>query len=395
MAALAWVPARVRAIDPRVVDASMAMLLALFVFLPVLSAPATAIDGRRPLDLGGISLGVLATAPVMMRRRRPLTALLLTLVGVAGWGLLAYPGTLLGSGAVVATYSLAAYGSQRRELGLLLGPLVLSLMHARQTSGQYDVVQFAFDLVVFSTGWFLGDAVRTVRIHAAELSERAQQLEATRLRDARQAVLDERLRIARDLHDVVAHSMSVIAVHAGVGAHVAHSQPAEATKALSTIETTSRAVMQEMRHMLGVLRDGDGGWERTPSPTLDGLPALVEGFSVPGLRASLVITGNPRPLPPGLEVTVYRIGQEALTNVLKHAGARVALVRLAYGAQSLQLEVVDDGRGIALPREETAKGHGMIGMIERVAAFGGHLDIESGTGQGLRLCATFPCPPPA
>ena len=214
-------------------------------------------------------------------------------------------------------------------------------------------------------------------------------LDSEREERARRAVVDERLRIARELHDVVAHSMSVIAVQAGVGHHVLDSQPEEARRALAAIETTSRAALTEMRRLLGVLREeGQPRAALSPAPGLADVPQLLTQVRQAGLDVTSIVTGQPADAPTPVGLTAYRIVQEALTNVLKHGGPR-ARVSIQYGPDEVRLEICDDGRRHPAPRQP-AEGHGLIGMRERVAVFGGRLSAGSQPDGGYRVAAWLP-----
>jgi signal transduction histidine kinase len=212
---------------------------------------------------------------------------------------------------------------------------------------------------------------------------------------ARRAVTEERLRIARELHDVVAHSMSVIAVQSGVGHHVLDTQPEEARRALAAIETTSRAALIEMRRLLGVLRqEGEPRAALAPAPGLADLPFLLEQVTQAGLDVTLTMLGEVPQVSAPVDLTTYRIVQEALTNILKHGGP-TAQVRITYSEAEVYVEVLDDGRPRA-PRPAAARsdlGHGLIGMRERVAVFGGRLSAGTRPGGGYRVAAHLPLSP--
>ena len=228
------------------------------------------------------------------------------------------------------------------------------------------------------------------RARWAALQERNVVLVREREERARQAVVEERVRIARELHDVVAHAMSVIAVQAGVGHHVGQAQPAQALSALGAIETTSRAALNEMRHLLGVLReDGQSSGDLVPAPSLRDVPALLRQAEGGGLTARLEITGTPADVSPGLDLSAYRIVQEALTNAIKHGGAN-ADVRLAYTPQSIRIEITNSPSAEHDGDPHVAAGHGLIGMRERVAVFGGDFVAGARPGGGFRVAATLP-----
>ena len=210
-------------------------------------------------------------------------------------------------------------------------------------------------------------------------------------RASRQAVVDERTRIARELHDLVAHSMSIVAVQAGVGHHLIDRDPARAKDALATIETTSRQALTEMRRMLGVLRteDEEPNRELAPQPSLDDLEPLLRSAREAGLEVDVRVEGAPRSMPSGVGLSAYRILQEALTNAVKHAGPARVEVHLNYGAEALAIEIDDDGRGLT-SRRDGHRGFGLLGMRERASVVGGELQAGARPGGGWRVSARLP-----
>jgi signal transduction histidine kinase len=240
---------------------------------------------------------------------------------------------------------------------------------------------------VYAGAYLFGSTVRNRRLYLGELEARAQELERERDEKARRAVADERLRIAQELHDVVAHSMGVIAVQAGVGAHVIDRDPAEAKRALEAIAGTSRSTLTEIRRLLGVLRD-DGAGEYQPAPGLADLDRLVADLGAAGLPVTVAFEGASEGIPQGVDLTAYRIVQEALTNVLKHAGPAHARVTVDYRPGAIHLVVSDDGRGVN--GTPTDGGHGLLGMRERVGVYGGSLQTGPQTGGGFRVVADLP-----
>ncbi len=206
-------------------------------------------------------------------------------------------------------------------------------------------------------------------------------------RRPKRAVAEERLRIAQELHDVVAHSMGVIAVQAGVGAHVIDQDPAEAKRSLDAISATSRSTLTEIRRLLGVLRD-DGAAAYQPAPGLADLDRLVADLGDAGLPVSVCVEGSSADVPPGVDLTAYRIVQEALTNVLKHAGPAQAVVTVTYEPDAVRLRITDDGRGVN--GTATEGGHGLVGMRERVGVYGGSLSAGPRTGGGFAVVAELP-----
>jgi signal transduction histidine kinase len=244
--------------------------------------------------------------------------------------------------------------------------------------------------VVQVAAWCVGVATRRARAYTEGLREQAERRAQVKVEQARRAVAEERLRIARELHDAVAHSMSVIAVQAGVGHYVIGTRPAEAAKALAAIETTSRAVLQEMRGLLGVLRDETPGDRPEVPPPVRGvadLPGLAEQTGRAGLRVDLRIRGDARMLPSGIDLAAYRIVQEALTNMVKHAQTDHGRVLITYGETDLSIEVTDDGAGCDSAGEP---GHGLVGMRERVALYGGEFSAGPLPLRGFRVAARLP-----
>jgi len=242
--------------------------------------------------------------------------------------------------------------------------------------------------------WLAGWTLRRRRERWAELRARAERLEREREEEARRAVTEERLRIARELHDVIAHSMSVIAVQSAVGNHVIDTQPGEARQALAAIEATSRSALTEMRRLLGVLRqEGEPRGSLAPAPGLADLASLVTQVQDAGLKVWISVEGERRQVPPGIDLSAYRIVQEALTNVIKHAGSSSAKVTISYRPDSVTVEVTDQGAGspaTPLLATRTGSGHGIIGMRERVAVFGGEFTAGPAPDGGFRVRACFP-----
>ena len=347
-------------------------------------------DQARP-GPGSFALVGAGTLPLAWRRRRPIA----TVVAVGAVELVlsafGFPGGILAISCLVAVYSVAAHAERRQAVvALVVTPVVIgaAMWFDREHVTPGDVV---WNLAIFLTAWVLGDNLQARRARAAALEERALRLERERDEAAERAVEAERSRIARELHDVVAHSMSVMVVTAGAARRIIDRDPDAAREAMGNIETTGRQALDEMRRLLGVLRrDGDDTLGRAPQPSVKHLDALVHQLTDAGLPVSLEIEGEPRPLAAGLDLSAYRIVQEALTNTLKHAGPATATVRLSYGAAALELRVIDDGRGGAADRTAGDRGHGLIGMRERVALYGGELVAGPRSGGGFEVRATLP-----
>ncbi len=257
-----------------------------------------------------------------------------------------------------------------------------------------------FQAVPFALAWVLGDSIRVRRAYFAQLEERAARLEKEREAQAKVAVAAERARIARELHDVVAHNVSVMVVQADGAAYVLDAAPDQAKKALETISSTGRQALAEMRRLLGVLRTGEHqeAGEYVPQPDVQQIEDLVEQCRSSGLPVDFKVEGTPRELPSGVELTAYRIVQEALTNTRKHGGPNAgASVRLVYFDDGLGLLIEDDGKGAPHELYEEGgfdgQGHGMIGMRERVGMVGGTLDAGPRPGGGFRISALLPLKP--
>ncbi|KRV48926.1 histidine kinase [Wenjunlia vitaminophila] len=352
-------------------------------------------------------VALLLALVVALRRRYPERMLLLACgVGLAQLALNVETGP--GNFAFLVIIYTVAYGEVRWASRLaLIGGLVASpVSTARwpQENGhdgsEVGAGQLVFGALVmtipFVLAWVLGDSLRTRRAYYAQLEERAARLEREREAQAKIAVAAERARIARELHDVVAHNVSVMIVQADGAAYVMDSSPGQARQALETISTTGRQALTEMRRLLGVLRTGDSeGGEYVPQPGVEQLSDLVEQCRGAGLEVRLEVGGAPRPLPKGVELTAYRIVQEALTNTRKHGGPQAsATVRLTYGDSDLDMLIEDDGRGAdkALYASGGADGlgHGLIGMRERIGMVGGTFDAGPRPGGGFRISAVLP-----
>jgi signal transduction histidine kinase len=339
----------------------------------------------------GYALALLHTLPLAARRRFPGTVLANCVASGLAVAALGVPAEILGPAILVAVYSVAAYGDRWVSLAGLAVAEVGSAA-VQLTPSRFNTPTIVTNALVFAAAWLLGHFVGVRRASIARL-ERTAELERARAEQARRAVAEERLRLARELHDVVAHAISVIAVQSGVGAHVAKTQPEEAAKALAAIEATSRAALTELRRLLGVLRqEGEPQGDLAPVPGLADLDGLLAEVAKAGLAVRLQVEGRPAPLPAGVDLSAYRIVQEALTNVVKHAGPARAQVTIRYRDHDLLVEVTDDGRGaVTLASDGRGRvGHGLIGMRERVQVFGGDLETGPRPGGGFRVAARLP-----
>jgi signal transduction histidine kinase len=397
MRSLALVTRWVRGLDPLVADGLLAALLSVAALIQVWAGET--LPGYREPGLASVAIALLINVPLMWRRRAPLVVLAVVFAATAVGDVTAVPYGQ-GFGLILALYTVASACEPRRAIPafivVTLGVLVLLTAGALWAPQPVTLDLFFLNLLVIGITWAIGDNVRTRRAYTAELEDRAARLERQREADARAAAASERARIARELHDVVAHHVSVMAVQAGAARRVVATQPDRARDAVEAIEGTARQALTELRRLLGVLRRGDRpagpepGPALAPQPGLGELEALAEQARRAGLRFELVTEGEPRPLPAAIDLSAYRIVQEALTNTLKHANAARARIAVRYGRDEVELTVADDGRGIVDADELAAGGHGLIGMRERVALFGGDLTIGPRPGGGLRVAARLP-----
>ncbi|NEB39751.1 sensor histidine kinase [Streptomyces sp. SID14515] len=361
--------------------------------------------GREGIVAVPVVLGL--STVVALRRKAPEKMLLLAiLVGVVQLVFDVRPG--IGNFAMlVITYTVATVGERwASRLALICSLSAAALSQLRweaEPGGSWAQMIFVAVImtVPFVLAWVLGDSLRTRRAYFDQLEERAARLEREREAQSKVAVAAERARIARELHDVVAHNVSVMVVQADGAAYVMDAAPDQAKQALETISSTGRQALAEMRRLLGVLRTGDApeSGEYVPQPDVEQIEDLVAQVRQTGLEVDFKVEGTPRPLPSGVELTAYRVVQEALTNTRKHGGPDAgASVRLVYFDDGLGLLIEDDGRGAAHELYEDGgadgAGHGMIGMRERVGMVGGTLDAGPRPGGGFRISALLPLKPP-
>ncbi len=377
---------------PLVVDSVLALLV-VALGLSVLGA------GRVSVPTGLLFIVALC-APVAVRRRYPVGAFA-TVIAVGGLEVLLLPRPFGSDLAVIVLlYTLAAYRPRRISLAGLAVCLAGSAaaiakwapehtIHSLYTLGATAAV-FAGPALL---AWLLGDSLQWRRGYYSGLEERAARLERERDAQAQIAAAAERARIARELHDVVAHNVSVMVVQADGAAFALDASPEKARQALTAISRTGRQALAEMRSMLGLLRSADDeGAELAPQPGVEQLAGLLEQTRAAGLPVSFAVEGVPRPLPPGAALTAYRIVQESLTNARKHGGPTVtAAVTLRFCEDQLVITVTDDGRGTAArERAGDGQGHGLIGMRERVDVYGGAVTAGQRQGGGWQVTATLP-----
>jgi signal transduction histidine kinase len=293
----------------------------------------------------------------------------------------------------ILLYTLIAYVGRKPALLYTVANLVISVVQLYlQTSSTGELlIGLIVTLLAMALCWALGEFVGARRAYQAEVEQRLALLEVERDHQARMAVAAERTRIARELHDVVAHAVSVIVVQADGAAYAVRSQPDLAERAVQTISATGREALTELRRLLGVLRSEEAAGELTPLPGTQSLAELAERVRAVGLPVRLEIVGNVDDLPAGVGLGVYRIVQEALTNSLKHAGAGAqAVVRVERSGDAVCVDVHDDGKPAARSLVGVSGGNGLIGMRERALVFGGSLDAGPRPGGGWQVTARLP-----
>jgi signal transduction histidine kinase len=345
-----------------------------------------------PHPTAALALVAVACLALAWRRRYPVTVLAVSTTAVAVYSLLGYVNGASLIAPVLAVYAVATQVSVRRAVVLAAVTLVV-LMTATGVNnpfGRYSDGAFVLIPGMVAAVAFAGIAVANRRAYAASVRERAEQ-------DARRQVDEERLRIARELHDVVAHTMATINVQAGVAAHVLPTKPEAAADALQAIKIASKEGLRELRAILNVLRQADDADPVQPAPGLAQLDALVEGARRAGLPITLTVTGAPFPLPAAVDLAAYRIVQESLTNVIRHAGPAAAAVSLSFHPDEIDIDVTDTGHGpqaspgsLAADTAGGTAGHGQAGMRERAASVGGTVRTGPRPGGGYQVTARLP-----
>jgi signal transduction histidine kinase len=365
-------------LTPVLIDAAL--------FLLVL-APTTAWADRSTKLAYAIPLGLAQTLPLLVRRRFPLTVFALVVVAALFFEL-RYE-SLPPFASALAMYTVAAHVDRRTSLHAgLFGLIVLSaspLFLQEQTDERIGHLVIVH-LIGFTSAWIVGDNVRAHRAYLRELEEHTERLEREQRESAQRATREEQERIARELHDVIAHSVSVMVVQAAAARDVFERQPERALEALSSIEESGRSALTELRRLLGIVRTQDPE-SREPQPGLAGLESLVEQVRATGLEVELELEASLGELPAGVGLSAYRIVQEALTNTLKHSRASRARVQIARRGQELTIEVSDNGSGAG---DTAGDGHGLIGMRERVALLGGELEAGAQAGGGFAVKVRLP-----
>jgi signal transduction histidine kinase len=391
---LAWVQRR----RAPIADALLAAAVTAMVLVD-LASPTDAV-GVRPTDAPAVLLSLLQTLPLAFRRRAPLPSFVLTIIGVCAYYALGYEVTDGTLATFVGVYTVAAHEDRRRSL-VALGLLAFGMTWYWLTRAEpFDPTTPIWIGILGLLSWGLGEYVRTRRAYTAEVEALAERLERARALEARQAAWQERARLARELHDVIGHTVNVMVIQAGAGRRTLASDRGLAERAFQTIESTGREALDELDRLLGILRTEEDEPDLPPQPGLDQLRTLAGRFQDSGLPVEIRIEGKEVPLPRSLDQSAYRIIQEALTNALRHARGATAHVEVRYCNDRLELEVANDGR--AGNGSESAAGRrssesdrqgrrsGLVGIRERVALFGGELEAGPVAGGGFVVRCRLP-----
>jgi signal transduction histidine kinase len=385
---------------PGWVDTGIAAVLLTLIFIGL------KIEWPGPATVPGwqaVLIMVWLIAPLAFRRRAPLATLLVMTPALIISGETNLPEYNWAMNAWwLALFSAGAYGElpwRNWVRGIVSAVWIGYLSWYLFVEVDFDLSQFdqrllqilglSSNVLFLGVVWWFGDTVRINREREAELAMKTVELEREREENAAQAVLAERLRIARELHDVVANHVSVVGVQAGAARRILDRNPERAVEALTAIEETSRLAVQELQQLLGLLREGAGEPPRSAQPGLAQLDDLIAHMRAAGLTVTLEVTGTPRPVSPAMELSIYRIVQEGLTNTLKHAHGAPATVRLNYLRDAIELSIEDTGR-VAPPESPAPRGNGLIGMQERVALLGGKLQAGYIPDTGFAVRATLP-----
>ncbi|MCE0762761.1 sensor histidine kinase [Pseudonocardia kujensis] len=384
-------PARRGPWSPVVVDAGLGVCVAAALLVAAVVGVGPAVADARPPDAGAAALALATAGAVAIRRRHPVAASAVLAAVPLLWFLGPYPGRLVALVPLIGCSTLAALRGWRWGLASAVVTALVQIVAIRVVLGDTETVGVVPDAVLLAAT--ASSAGAAVGYHRAVLAvTRAEHARETQAREerARRLAAEERLRIARELHDVVGHTMATVSVQAGVGLHVAEQRPAQAREALAAIKTICDDGLTDVRTILGVLRaDGPPGEPLAPRGGLDRLADLRDTAEATGLHVELQVDGEPRPLPAPVDLAAYRIVQEALTNVIRHAGARTVRLALTYEPSRLVVRIRDDGRA---PAGSTDRGHGIAGMRERARALSGRLTAAPHPDGGFEVHAELPVP---
>jgi signal transduction histidine kinase len=356
---------------------------------------------------GAVIVSLVSLAAITCRRQYPIEVFIISGAAVFAAMNNGHLSPVSAIGELIALYTVSSLCDRRWSIGagIVSWLVVVSAALVRDRPVSLSLQALVAPLALIAATWLIGDNLRVRRAYVAQLEERAERLEVEREAETRRAADGERARIARELHDVVAHHVSVIAVQAGAARMVAESSSTSSGEPQSTsdnmlasIEITARQALAELRRALGVLRKGEDRPDHTPQPGLDQLDSLIDQVRVAGTPVEMTVSGQvPEALSPGVNLSAYRIVQEALTNVLKHGGGAPTRVAMRFSDDGLDLSVTDSGSNIPpLPpggthQHQPGGGHGIIGMRERVAMFGGDLQAGPLPGGGYEVRAHIPC----
>ncbi|MEV7966453.1 sensor histidine kinase [Sphaerisporangium sp. NPDC088356] len=378
-----------------------------------------------PLTPATVVLGAVMCAALIFRRAWPRVVVAVTLAGLVAHVVVGGTRSALDLVPAIAIATMATHSPRRDAWRIgVISALVLAAARITFSDASWFGPEVAGQVAWIGMATAAGDSVRNRRAYVTAVEERARRAEQTREEEAERRVMEERLRIARELHDVLAHHIALINVQAQVASHVMDDEPRQAREALGHIRQAGRAALDELRTTVGLLRRPGSTEElpTEPAPGLDRLPELITSFTAAGLRVDCHLEGTPRPLPSPVELTAFRVVQEALTNVSKHAGEATTRVRITYGRRDLTVDVTDDGRGhnpigtagttwtSTAPQagtairagtgtaaepvadEDTPTGHGLVGMRERALSVGGTFSVGPALGRGFRVHAVLPAP---
>jgi signal transduction histidine kinase len=372
---------------PWVLDGLLA--LGAIVAMALITAKIEPGDGERSLDAIGYMVIGGAAAMLALRHAAPVVGLAVVTVLLWVYTARDYAGGPIYLTFFVMVFAVAVSMERRRSLVITAVALAALVVPHLVAFGLDDGAWPYLSVGWTAAAWFWGDGLRTRRAYLAGLEERARYLEETREEEARRRVADERLRIARDVHDVIAHSIASINVQAGSAVHVMDRRPEQARDALLAIKAASSEALAELRSTIGPLRADEHDPPRAPTPTLARLDPLLEMAARAGIPVEVAVRGEPHPLPSAVDVACYRIVQESLTNVVRHAHAHEATITLEYRPSFVELEVTDDGQNGAA-RGDGEPGHGIAGMRERAEAVGGRVEAGPRFAGGFRVWARLP-----
>jgi signal transduction histidine kinase len=381
-----------RKVDPRAIDVSIALVLTVAGLAIVIARPDS--DGFRGDDALGAALVLGQTLPIALRGVAPLGVFAVINTALVAHSAIGYEVVQAGTfGSLISVFSVAALTDYRRALLAAAGTAVAIAAFFATNRGDFDLQDVAATSGTWVVAWLAGTFVRVRGEQVEVAGARAARLELERDELAREAVADERARLARELHDIVGHALNLIVIQAGGARRVFDTRPEAARDALAAIENTGREALFHMERMLGILRATAANVDASgPHPGIDQLESLAAHVSEAGIAVEVKVEGPRQELPASVDLSAYRIVQESLTNCLKHSGASKARVTVRYGQDEVEVEVVDNGRGSAQHEEDVPSGgRGHLGMRERVALFGGDLSIGPvSPGNGYRVWARLP-----